>query len=136
MPAAISNNGTREWWVDGKRHRNNDLPALIFNNGNNQWWVDGKRHREGNLPAIIRTRNLKKTRHMHDNIHTQHEGIIKENLWFYKDHKYRINDLPTTMYNDDVYTWYYLKINFNDIHFDDDSLYYKKAIGYKTIYVD
>ena len=36
----------------GMLHRKNDLPAIIYGNGNKEWWVDGKLHREG-APAII-----------------------------------------------------------------------------------
>lgn len=51
LPAIKRNNGSLEWWVDGKRHRE-DGPAVINTYGTLEWWVNGERHREGG-PAII-----------------------------------------------------------------------------------
>jgi hypothetical protein len=31
----------QEWWIDGKRHRNDDKPAIIDNNGYKAWYNDG-----------------------------------------------------------------------------------------------
>jgi len=47
----IKDNGNREYWVEGKLHRGNNLPAVECKNGNKYWYVDGKRHRE-NGPAM------------------------------------------------------------------------------------
>ena len=43
-PAYEGADGTKSWWVDGKRHRT-DGPAYEGANGTKYWWVDGKRHR-------------------------------------------------------------------------------------------
>ena len=43
-------NGSKEWWVNGKRHRE-DGPAFETPSGYNEWWVNGKRHREDG-PAL------------------------------------------------------------------------------------
>jgi hypothetical protein len=43
-PAIEYVNGSKEWYVDGKRHRL-DGPAIEWANGDKSWWVDGKRHR-------------------------------------------------------------------------------------------
>ena len=43
-------NGTKEWWMSGKRHRL-DGPAIEKENGNKEWWVAGVRHRLGG-PAV------------------------------------------------------------------------------------
>jgi hypothetical protein len=40
----IHPNGTQEWWVNGKRHRE-DGPAIINSHNYQEWWVNGKRHR-------------------------------------------------------------------------------------------
>jgi hypothetical protein len=37
---------------EGFLHRENDLPARIYENGTKSWWINGKRHRE-NGPAVI-----------------------------------------------------------------------------------
>ena len=42
-PAKEWKDGTKEWWVDGKRHRV-DGPAIEYENGENEWWYDGKHY--------------------------------------------------------------------------------------------
>ena len=37
-------NGCKEWWVNGKRHRE-DGPAIESNDGSKFWYVNDKRHR-------------------------------------------------------------------------------------------
>ena len=44
-PAIISNNGKKEWWINGKRHRE-DGPAVEWPDGSKCWYVNGKSHRE------------------------------------------------------------------------------------------
>jgi hypothetical protein len=43
-PAVEWADGSRGWWVDGKRHRV-DGPAYEGADGSREWWVDGKLHR-------------------------------------------------------------------------------------------
>ena len=40
----IDANGTKCWYLDGKRHRV-DGPAIEWANGTKRWYLDGKRHR-------------------------------------------------------------------------------------------
>ena len=42
-PAIEWNNGNKEWWIDGKRHRI-DGPAIYFK-GHEEWWQTGNLHR-------------------------------------------------------------------------------------------
>jgi len=49
-PAIAYVNGTKEWWLNGKRHRT-DGPAIENINGNKEWYLNGKLHREDG-PAI------------------------------------------------------------------------------------
>jgi len=35
-------NGDKEWWVNGRRHRDENRPAVIPFNGRKQWWVNGE----------------------------------------------------------------------------------------------
>ena len=43
--------GSKEWWLNGKRHRE-DGPAVEYCiNGSKEWWLNGKRHREDG-PAV------------------------------------------------------------------------------------
>lgn len=48
-PAIEYEDGTKAWYINGKRHRS-DGPALEYPNGDAEWWVDGNLHRE-NGPA-------------------------------------------------------------------------------------
>ena len=43
--------GTKYWYKNGKRHRENDLPAIEYANGTKHWYLNGKIHRETG-PAI------------------------------------------------------------------------------------
>ena len=49
-PALELSDGTKYWYVEGKRHRL-DGPAIEFSNGTKYWYVEGKLHRT-NGPAI------------------------------------------------------------------------------------
>jgi len=51
-PAAISDDGSLEWWVDGRLHRT-DGPAIEYADGHKEWRVNGQRHRTDG-PAVIR----------------------------------------------------------------------------------
>jgi len=35
-------NGTKEWYINGKRHRE-DGPAIEYGNGNKSWYLNGKK---------------------------------------------------------------------------------------------
>jgi hypothetical protein len=44
--------GTKHWYNDkGELHRENDLPAVEYAGGTKCWYLNGKRHRE-NGPAV------------------------------------------------------------------------------------
>ena len=43
-------NGTKEWWLNGKLHRE-DGPAVERANGNKAWFLNDKLHREDG-PAV------------------------------------------------------------------------------------
>ncbi len=49
-PAINWVDGTKSWWLNGKRHRE-DGPAIEYSNGNKEWWLNDKRHREDG-PAV------------------------------------------------------------------------------------
>ena len=46
----IDNNGNKEWYLNGKRHRE-DGPAFESANGDKAWYINDKLHREDG-PAI------------------------------------------------------------------------------------
>lgn len=43
-------NGTKEWFLNGKRHRE-DGPAIEWADGSKKWYINGIRHREDG-PAL------------------------------------------------------------------------------------
>jgi len=45
-PAIERLNGTKEWFVHGRRHREGNLPAIEYHNGDESYFVNGKYHRE------------------------------------------------------------------------------------------
>jgi hypothetical protein len=46
----VFDNGHKEWWLNGKRHRE-DGPAMEFANGDKIWYLHGNIHREDG-PAV------------------------------------------------------------------------------------
>jgi len=49
----ISKYGTQYWYnKDGQFHRENDQPAIIYEDGSKFWYLNGKRHRDTDLPVI------------------------------------------------------------------------------------
>ncbi len=51
-PASVWGDGSKEWWVNGRRHRK-DGPAIERANGDKEWWLNGLHHRNDG-PAIER----------------------------------------------------------------------------------
>ena len=43
-PAIEYANGTKHYFINGKRHREGG-PAVVYIDGNEEWWVDGNRVR-------------------------------------------------------------------------------------------
>ena len=46
----VYDNGTREWFLNGKCHRE-DGPAVEYANGNKEWYLNGNLHRKDG-PAV------------------------------------------------------------------------------------
>ena len=53
MPARIHADGSQSWLVNGRCHRDGDMPAYIDADGSQEWWMNGKRHRDEDMPASI-----------------------------------------------------------------------------------
>lgn len=49
-PAYVHTSGTKEWWLNGVRHREKG-PAVEFEDKGIEWWLNGKKHRY-DAPAI------------------------------------------------------------------------------------
>ena len=46
----VNDNGSKQWYLNGERHRE-DGPAIEWANGHKSWWVNDKLHREDG-PAV------------------------------------------------------------------------------------
>lgn len=53
LPAVIRKNGTREWWQNGERFRENDLPHVVHEDGTQEWFIGRLPGRNGDKPATI-----------------------------------------------------------------------------------
>jgi hypothetical protein len=82
----INGNGTKEWWVNGKRHREGDLPAIERANGDKSWYVNGKLNRKAGLPAF--------------------EGANGDKSWLKDGKLHRDGDLPAVEYANGDKSWY------------------------------
>lgn len=77
----------KEWLLNGKLHRDDDLPALECANGDKLWYRNGKLHREGDRPAI--------------------EHANGNKWWYHNGELHRDNDLPAfTNIEDGTKYWY------------------------------
>lgn len=50
-PAVIWPDGSKQWYKEGKLHRDNDLPAIEWFIGTKEWYQNGLKHRT-NGPAV------------------------------------------------------------------------------------
>ena len=51
--------GTTTYWLNGKRHRDDDQPAVIKADGSEYWYRNGKIHRDNKQPAVIKADGTK-----------------------------------------------------------------------------
>ena len=79
----VSDNGDKEWYLDGKRHRVGG-PAIEFANGSKYWFLNGKLHRTDG-PAI--------------------EGADGSKFWYQDDKRHRV-DGPAWEYANGTKHWY------------------------------
>mgnify|MGYP000977611717 CR=1 FL=1 len=43
LPAIVRANGSKEWWTNGRRHRDNGLPAIVRANGTQEYYNNGRK---------------------------------------------------------------------------------------------
>ena len=53
LPAVVYSNGSKFWFKEGKHHRDGDLPAVVYSDGSKYWYKEGKLHRGNGKPAIV-----------------------------------------------------------------------------------
>lgn len=88
LPAIELNNGAKQWWMNGERHRK-DGHAIEYENGDKEWWIGGKRHREDG-PAV-------------EYIHNTNAGKHKE--WWIDGKRHR-EDGPAVENSDGTKQWF------------------------------
>jgi hypothetical protein len=86
----ILRNGTKEWRLNDKLHRE-DGPAVVYPNGAKEWWLNGKRHREDG-PAIEKSDGTK--------------------YWYLNDEAHR-EDGPAVEGSDGIKSWF---LNNQEVH--------------------
>lgn len=82
---SISDNGARQWTLNGVLHRDGDLPALELVDGTKLWYQHGKLHRGQDRPARI------------DGSGTRY--------WYVNDRAHRDHDKPAIEYPDGERCW-------------------------------
>jgi len=55
----LKEDGTQEWRMNGRLHRDNDQPAVIYPDGTQEWISNGRLHRDDDQPAYIDPREHK-----------------------------------------------------------------------------
>lgn len=107
-PAIERADGTKEWYIDGKRHRDGGLPAIERKNGDREWYVNGELHRDGDLPAID-TRE-RKAWAVHDKFHRIGGPALEfdhgSKIWIVNGKKHRDGGLPAVEAKDGTRKWY------------------------------
>ena len=53
QPAVIYHNGSKYWYLNGKKHRDDDKPAIVLGNGDNYWFCHDELHRDNDKPAMV-----------------------------------------------------------------------------------
>ncbi len=109
-PAVITKS-IKQWVVNGKLHRSDDLPAVIDTSRNiTIWYQHGLIHRDGNLPAYIDNDRLKKW-YIKGQLHRSNDLPAYEDPdnnyygWFQYGQLHRLNDLPAVI-ADERSEWY------------------------------
>ena len=54
----ILDDGTKEWYLNGDRHRI-DCPAIELSNGSKSWYLNGKQFTEANYRLLQFTNGIK-----------------------------------------------------------------------------
>ena len=85
--------GTKFWYFNGLRHRENDLPAVEYIDGTKLWYLNGRCHRENDLPAIEKT-NGDKLWYISDLLHRKNGPAIEyadgKKSWYWNGEKLRV----------------------------------------------
>ncbi len=144
-PAVEKANGSKEWYVNGKRHRT-DGPAREWTDGSKEWWINGSLHRTDG-PAIEYASGIKEW-WIHGKFLTEEsfqetlkEEIMTESImtvddngtryWKNKKGELHRTDGPAREWNDGSKEWY-----LNGEFHRTDGPAREYASGYKSWYLN
>jgi hypothetical protein len=82
----IKANGDKEWYFNGKLHRDGGLHAIERVNGNKLWYVNGTLHRPGGFPSV--------------------ECVNGDKIWYVNGELHRDGGLPAVERGNGDKTWY------------------------------
>ena len=86
LPAVEGVNGYKCWYKNGEVHRDGDLPAIEYGDGTKYWYKNGKLHRDGDLPAVVLANGTK--------------------YWYKNNKLHRDGDLPAAEYANGRKEWW------------------------------
>jgi hypothetical protein len=100
-------NGQKEWFLNGKRHRE-DGPAVEYPNGNNYWCLNGKYHREDG-PAVEWASGTKEW-YLNGNLHREDGPAIEwadgVKLWYLNHKEVHPETIVDLWLSRGVFCWY------------------------------
>ena len=110
----IEEQGIKEWYRNGKLHRDGDLPAVECVNGTKEWYRNGKLHREGDLPAVVcqcNEHSIYKFWYRNGELHREGDLPAIEwpngtKYWYKNGELHREGDLPALEYSTGRKEWY------------------------------
>jgi hypothetical protein len=76
-PAVEHDNGTKEWFKNGLRHRDGDLPAIEHYDGTKVWFQNGQIHRDGDSHAF--ESHYEKKWYKKDFLHRENGPAVEDN---------------------------------------------------------
>ena len=105
-PAVEKSNGTKFWWLDGELHRENG-PAIEYPDGTKEWFLNGKRHREDG-PAVEQFNGTKQWC-LNGKFHRENGPAIEypngSKYWFLNGLRHR-EDGPAIERSDGTQEWF------------------------------
>ena len=110
----LFDNGTRQWCVEGKLHRDGDEPAEIWANGSRSWCKHGKLHRDGDEPARIWA-DGSRSWWKHGQLHRDGDepAIIESDgtqCWYKHGDRHRDGDKPAEIWANGTRSWYMISL--------------------------
>jgi hypothetical protein len=85
-PAIVRSDGTLEYYKNGRRHRDRDQPAFVDADGTTAYFKNGDRHRDRDQPAFVDA-----------------DGTSE---WFQNDQRHRDGDRPAFVGADGTEIWF------------------------------